>query len=292
MALGQAASRRRRALTRVAALIVLVVTGYLAMNPNPAAPDKTHIYREVAGHTLRLHAFSPYGASTAPRPAILFFHGGGWDQGEPDQFFPQCRFFVERGYRCFSAAYRLASKHGSTPSDSVQDAREAIRFLRRHAQTLGVNPDRVVAAGGSSGGHLAAALATAIPLPDTAADAGIPVRPDALVLFNPILNLAPGQPDHDRVADRWQSISPFHHVGKAMPPTLILSGDSDQEVPVATLEAFCADIRAKGGQCETHIYPGAGHGFFNVEVQGGRYFKATTQAVAEFLLRLGWQPDP
>lgn len=289
MAMGKAGAGRRN-VTLMITVAVLAVAGYFVM-VLPTSPDRILVYREVAGHSLRMELFSPRGALTSLRPAILFFHGGGWELGTPEQFFPQCRFFAAQGYTCLSAAYRLASKHGSTPSDAVQDAREAIRFVRRNAQALGVIPNRIVVGGGSAGGHLAAALATAIPLPDPGADAGTSVRPDALVLFNPILNLAPGQPDHAKVGDRWYALSPFHHVDNAMPPTLILSGDRDHEVPVATLEVFCRTVRAKGGQCATHIYPGTGHGFFNAGVQGGRYFKATTQAMADFLLRLGWQPD-
>lgn len=250
--------------------------------------DRVLVYKQVDGHALSLHFFAPHAHSrSTPAPVLLFFHGGGWQFGDPKQFFPQCRHFREMGYACVSAAYRIASVHGSTPADALQDARDAMRYLRRHAESLGLAADKIVAAGGSAGGHLAAALGTAVSLPDPGADSVISTRPNALVLFNPMLNLAPGQPDHEWVAAYWHAISPFHHVDGATPPTLILSGADDAEVPVSTVDAFCQLVRKQGGHCEAVIYPGAGHGFFNAGVGGGRYFTLTNQAVADFLGRPG-----
>lgn len=252
-----------------------------------SAADRVLVYKQVDGHALKLHFFAPHAPSRSTlSPVLLFFHGGGWQFGEPGQFFPQCRHFSKRGYACVSAAYRIASVHGSTPEDALQDARDAMRYLRTHATSLGLATDKLVAAGGSAGGHLAAALGTAVSLRDPGQAPWISTRPNALVLFNPMLNLAPGQPDHEQVAGYWREISPIHHVDAATPPTLILSGSDDAEVPVATLEAFCQSMHIQGGHCEMVIYPGAGHGFFNPEVEKGRFFPQTLRDMADFLDRM------
>lgn len=73
-----------------------------------------------------------------------------------------------------------------------------------------------------------------------------------------------------------------------MPPTLILSGTADAEVPVATVEDFCAAVRGAGGLCEAVLFDGAGHGFFNPGVEEGKFFEPVHAAAAQFLRRLGY----
>lgn len=261
--------------------------------PPAPMPDQVLTYKRIGSHALQLHVFRPHGtAPAAGSPAILFLHGGGWQFGDPRQFFPQCDYFRTQGMVCVSAAYRIASVHSSSPADALQDARDALRYLRRHAAALGLAADRIVAAGGSAGGHLAASLATAVPMPDANAGVSVSTRPNALVLLNPILNLAPGQPDHAAVAAYWRDISPLHHIDRVVPPTLILSGEADAEVPVATLKAFCRAMQQLGGHCEIQLYPRARHGFFNPEVDRGRYFEATNQAAVAFLRRQGFLSEP
>ena len=248
-------------------------------------PDAVLVYKQVGTQTLVLHLFRPPAAAPpGPRPALLLFHGGAWQHGDPSQFHPQCRHFSRLGLVCISAAYRL----GSTPADALQDARDAMRHLRRHAASLGIDAGRIAAGGGSAGGQLAAALGTDVPLPDADADPLAPTRPDALLLYNPMLDLAPGMPDHALVGDAWHLLSPRQHVGPGMPPTLVLSGGADPEVAVATVQGFCDAVRVHAGLCELQIYPDAGHGFFNASVDGGRHVQASLRDATEFLARLGY----
>lgn len=252
-------------------------------------PDQEITYKSIDGHGLALHVFKPHGSpGTGATPVLLFFHGGAWQYGNPNQFFPQCRHFSALGFTCISAAYRIASVHGTSPDEALQDARDAIRFIRRNARSLGINPAKVIACGGSAGGHLAAALGTAVDLPDPGADPLIPVRPNALVLFNPMLNLAPGMPDHELVREHWHAVSPFHHIDDLVPPTLILSGSADPEVSVSTVNEFCQSVQKRGGICDAVIYQGAGHGFFNHGQDKDHYFRLTNEAVTGFLKQLGY----
>jgi acetyl esterase/lipase len=251
-------------------------------------PDQEITYKSIDGDRIALHVFKPHGSpGTGTTPVLLFFHGGAWQYGNPNQFFPQCRHFSALGLTCISAAYRIASVHGTSPEEALQDARDAIRYIRRNARLLGIDPAKVVASGGSAGGHLAAALGTAVNLPDPGFDPQIPVRPNALVLYNPMLNLAPGMPDHELVGERWHDVSPFHHIDDLVPPTLILSGSADLEVSVSTVNAFCQSVQKRGGVCDAVIYQGAGHGFFNPENGQGHHFRLTNEAVTGFLKRLG-----
>ena len=245
-------------------------------------PDAVHVYKATQGGFLHLDHFRS--ERPGPMPALLLFHGGGWELGAPRQFHVPARALSQRlGLHVFCVEYRIHSRHRSSPADAVQDARDAIRHVRRHAAVLNVDPGRIAAGGGSAGGHLAACLGTGAGLADQDTDSSVSTRPQALILLNPMLDLSPGRPDHAQVAAHWQALSPHHHVGPGLPPTLVLSGTRDAEVPVATVQAFCARAHAVGSLCEAQFFEGAGHGFFNAEVASGRYVKPTWDAVERFL---------
>src|SRR5205823_3485066 len=114
------------------------------------------------------------------RPVIVFFFGGGWTQGKVEQFEPQAAYLAGRGLVAARADYRVNSRHGVTPDACVEDAKSAVRWLRLNAAMLGIDPERVVAAGGSAGGHIAACT-TCPGLDAEDEDAKVSSRPNALV---------------------------------------------------------------------------------------------------------------
>jgi acetyl esterase/lipase len=186
--------------------------------------------------------------------------------------------------------YRLIPKGDrGAPVVCVQDAKSAMRYVRSHAKELGIDPHRIAAAGGSAGGHLAAATALLPGLDDPDDDLAISPRPDALVLFNPVFNNGPGQWGHERVGDRFKEFSPAHNVTDKAPPTVVFLGDSDKLIPVQVVKDFQADMKKAGVRCDTHIYPGAGHGFFNKKPNNDpHWFKDTLTETDRFLTSLGW----
>ena len=124
------------------------------------------------------------------RPAIVFFFGGGWTSGKLEQFEPQASHLARRGMVAARADYRVKSRHGVTPKECVEDAKSAVRWMRANAAKLGVDPDRIVAAGGSAGGHIAACTAFSPGLDAEGEDANVSSKPNALVLFNPVLRFS------------------------------------------------------------------------------------------------------
>src|SRR5581483_11774750 len=121
------------------------------------------------------------------RPAIVFFFGGGWTNGKITQFEPQAKYLASRGMVAARADYRVKSRHGVSPRECVEDARSAVRWLRQNATRLGIDPDRIVAAGGSAGGHLAACTALSDGVDAADDDRTVSAKPSALVLYNPVL---------------------------------------------------------------------------------------------------------
>jgi len=260
-------------------LVVLAVKKLQWLEPRP---DDILLYAHAADTALRLHAFYPAGADTGGKvPALLLFHGGRWQYGGPHSLYPQCRYFAAQGIACFSAGYRLGAQSRVDVRGAIEDARLALLYLRDNARELGIDPDRLYAGGGSSGGHLAAALGAALP---TGADAEL--RPAALILYNPMLDLSPGKPDSHLVVDYWQTVSPLQRIDEAFPPTLILSGTEDPEVPGATVQEFCGKVRDHGGRCEARMYEGQSHGFYHYSDGRNPYFELTGDHILAFLASL------
>lgn len=244
------------------------------------------VYKKVADRELKLFVEKPADWKAADkRPAIVFFFGGGWVGGTPTQFKKQSEYLATRGMVGVCVEYRVIPKGDKGPPVvCCQDAKSAIRFVRGHAAELGIDPDKIAGAGGSAGGHLAAFTALVEGQDDPADDVKISCKPNALVLFNPVFNNGPGQWGHERVGDKYQDFSPTHHVTKSSPPTVVFLGDSDKLIPVSVLDGFAADMKKAGVRCEPHVYPKAGHGFFNKEP----YFTETLIATDKFLASLGW----
>jgi acetyl esterase/lipase len=265
---------------------------------------KVETYKTVGDTSLKLYVYQPDDwKADDKRPAIVFFFGGGWTNGSPRQFMPQCKYLATRGMVAIAADYRVASRHNVKAVECVKDAKSAIRFVRKNAARLGVDPDRIVAAGGSAGGHLAAACGTIANFDETNEDAGISSKPNALLLFNPAVVLAPVDGlvlDEKRLAERRgrmgtnpRDLSPYHHVAPGAPPTAIFHGKADKTVPYATVEAFAKAMKAAGNTCELFGYDDEGHGFFNYGRARNRMFVATLKEADKFLAKLGYlQGEP
>lgn len=239
---------------------------------------------------LKLRFVTPPQSVAGDRlPAIVFFFGGGWTHGNPTAFLRQAEYFSRRGMVAVLADYRTKSRHGVTPDRCVADARSVMRYLKTHAGEWRIDTARLAAAGGSAGGHLAAATALleGFDAPDD--DRTVSPRPSALLLLNPVLSNAPAPEGYgyDLVRPFFPAISPLHNVHGGAPPTLVMSGDKDRFVPISTVKAFARKMRKAGVPCEVEIYEGAGHGFFNYD-KSPMFFRRTLLRMDDFLVSLGF----
>ena len=247
---------------------------------------RVETYRKIDSTELKLWIFGESDPTTQ-KPAIVFFFGGGWNSGSPEQFESQARHFAQRGMIAITADYRVKSRQGVQVVECVKDAKAAIAWVRENAQRLGIDPDKIAASGGSAGGHLAASTGTISGI-------GSDERPNAMILFNPACTLAPiagWQPPGAKAglsAERFgveaQVISPAHHIGPHTPPTLILHGKKDTTVPYASVVAFESVMKKAERPCKLVGYDGAGHGFFN----RGEDYSKTLEEADSFLVELGW----
>ena len=262
-----------------------------SLPPQPVSIEgaAAHVYKTVSGSELRLHVFSPRNSTSKSRPAVIFFFGGGWTSGTVTQFVPQAKHLADRGMVAVVADYRVFGRHQTSPFEAVADAKSAIRWLRAHAVEFSVDPSRVAASGGSSGGHIALSAATFDSFDEPGENTKVNSKPDALVLFNPAVDTSHETPLVlvQRFGGRGRELSPLHAVRRGLPPTLILHGKADTTVPYADVERFCAESRALGNQCEVVGYEEAPHGFFNPG-RGGTWHFDTLREMDNFLTRLGY----
>lgn len=255
-----------------------------------AAPAESVVYKNVDGRELKLFIEKPAGwQATDKRPAIVFFFGGGWVAGSPNQFRLQSEYFASRGLVGIRVEYRVIPKGDQgPPTVCVQDAKSAMRWVRAHANELGIDPHRIAAAGGSAGGHLAAFTGLVPGLDDPKDDLSVSPKPEALVLFNPVFNNGPGQWGHERVGDRYREFSPAANITSNAPPAIVFLGRKDHLIPVKTVEDFQAGMKKAGVRCDVFFYDGQDHGFFNHEP----YRTQTLIEADKFLASLGWLQGP
>ena len=253
-------------------VLMLALAGGLAMasraapaqeGEGAAAATREYVYKKTPKGDLGMTVHFPPGWKAGEeRPAVVFFFGGGWAGGTIKQFADQAAYLASRGMVAARADYRVKSRQGVTPDACVEDAKSAVRWLRKKAGELGIDPNRIVGAGGSAGGHIAACAAMTPGLDAKGEDASVSSKPNALVLFNPVLDVrnlgrhAAGLGD-----DTVKAISPNLHVAKDTPPAILFYGTKDKFL--AHGQAMLAKSKEVGNRVELWTADGQPHTFFN-----------------------------
>jgi acetyl esterase/lipase len=221
-----------------------------------------------------LDILQPAAPSLADRPGVIVIHGGGWVQGEKERMLEDyCLPFVRHGMVVANIEYRLA-KSAPAPA-AVNDVLKAAQWFHDHAAEYRVDRNRIVAAGGSAGGHLA--LLTA--MTPASADLGPSIKIAAVIDFFGIANVAdrlagpnqqestgiwiPEQPGRMELARR---LSPITYVRKGLPPILVLHGDADSTVPYEQSVELVKALKNAGDDAELITVPGGEHGFTPAEM--------------------------
>ncbi len=267
----------------------LNVNRFLDNQPLEKEGARREVFKIVGRDTLYLYIFEPEGHKKGDKtPAIVFFHSGGWRKGHSTQFEMQSRYLASRGMVAIEADYRTMIRDSITPFECVMDAKSAVRYLRKNADGLGIDPDRLAAGGGSAGGHLAAACGHLDGLEHQDEDLNISSVPNALVLFNPVFDNGPQGYRYDLFGDRYMEISPVHNVRKDAPPAIVMLGDQDVNLSLASARFYEQEMNKAGNRCEVIIYEGQSHGFFNRGKGGYEMYSSTVWEMDRFLGELGY----
>ena len=222
-------------------------------------PEKI-LYKNTNEGELNLFVYKPSEFDIKKKySCIVFFHGGGWNSGNPEQFDRQSRYFASRGMVAVSVEYRIRNVHGTSPIQAMEDAKSAIRFIRSNAKLLSIDSNKIAAAGGSAGGHLAAVAGNIDLFDNSNEDLTISSKPNLLILYNPVLHNGRKWPWIDNPSNA----SPYENISKGAPPTIILTGTEDKIVPVELIKSYKKRMESIGSRCDLILYEGAEHAFFN-----------------------------
>ena len=252
------------------------------------------VYKTIDSFKLTIDIF--YTKQTLEREnntAIVFFHGGGWAYGTPDEFFTTCERYAKMGLVTFSVNYRLSIENGVTPHpdispiESLMDAKSAMRWVRGNAERFHIDRNKIVAAGQSAGGHLALSTAMIDDYNEKSDDPGVSCSPNAVLLFSAAVNAVEAWCDRllgDRREKIW-SISPAHNIRKGLPPMIEFHGIDDEQVPKWTVQYFQTAMEKEGNYFEQHMYDGRKHYLGDGNPEYSRYYDDEILKITDEFLR-------
>jgi acetyl esterase len=268
---------------RLIGVVLLTVFSFAQLFAQTYKVEKSNfVYKNIDGIALEMIIYKPWVPSGVKLPAIVFFFGGGWVSGNPGQFDLQAEYLATRGIVAICPEYRTESRHSTTPFESVKDAKSAMRYLKIHWEDLGIDTSKIVASGGSAGGHLAACTAVISNINESTDDLNVSSVPLALVLFNPVVDTGKKGYGQKKMSGREFEISPVHHITANVPPTLIMHGKSDKTVPYENVVRFNYLMKQQNNKCTLVGYKKQEHGFFNYG-KNPKYFKKTLSKTETFL---------
>lgn len=246
-------------------------------------PHAQHVYKGAGRDAVRLFSWRPEDWTPGGNhAAILFIHGGRWSREDATGVYRICSWYSRQGMVAFAMEFSRNPADSQYIARGVVDSRNAFQWIRANAQELGVDTTRLFAGGNSSGGHLAATLATIrCPLPDLSCQDPYPV-PAGLLLFNPAVEL-----DSTLLKAAalpfpllpLESLSPYHRIHRDHPPTLILHGTEDKDVPITYSRRYVKRLRKSGVRARLEEVSGAHHGFFKTS----DHFESSMQRGLRFL---------
>lgn len=251
------------------------------------------IYSQIKGpravRQLRMSFLIP--RTTAPKPAIVYFPGGGFTSADHEKFIEMRMALAQAGFVVAAAEYRVVPDTFPAP---VQDGKAAVRYLREHAAEYGIDPQRIGVLGDSAGGYLAQMLG--VTNGDKAFDKGDYLSQSSdvqavvtLYGISNLLNIGAGFPDKTQAVHRSAAAteallvngaafrdfpgaaidkdekkalyaSPMGHINGKKPPFLIMHGSADTLVsPVQSAQLFKA-LKEGGNPAEYVLLEGANHG--------------------------------
>lgn len=265
------------------------------------AKPKEVTYKTIDDDGLKLFVFEPNDFKpTDKRPAVVFIHGGGWKQGNPDQMMPLARYFATRGAVGISVQYRLAKERGGTTIyDCLADCKSAVRYIRANAAKMGIDPNQIALGGDSAGGHLAAAVGILRDFDDAKDDSNVSCVPNAMILLNPVVDMTtvpwlkevPGYvagSSSETPAERLKGMSPIAEIRKNLPPVLLMHGTADKVVPIEQAERFDKEYVKAGNTCKFISMDGVDHAFAIVGYGKPAQIVQTLTEIDKFLADMKW----
>lgn len=225
---------------------------------------------------LSLHLLRPFYEikSWKKRPLLVWIGGGAFRNSTPASCIPQLTEYAKRGYVVASIGYRVSSD-SHFPSQ-VQDVKAAVRFLKTHHETYGIDPDRIVVAGHSAGAYLAAMIGATegVELFETdewreassSVKGVVCMSGGDFLMQNKEENKRPLLPlelflGYNFVDDweRGKAASISHYLNDNTPPFMLIHGENDDTIPVNSSRLLYRALTNAGVEADFYEIQGAGH---------------------------------
>ena len=227
-------------------------------------PGKRFVYKQSkdAPEDMEIYFPKDWNPSGRKVPGVILFHGGGWTGGALKQFQYACHYFASRGLVAATVNYRMLKKNESkklsddklnTKRTCITSAKSAIRWMKQHADELGIDPKRIITGGGSAGGHIAVLATTNPGLNDPDDPKDVDTSVVAYMLFNPAFS-AKDAPDTE--------VDVLNYLKADLPPAIFFFGTVDSW-KIGSDEVL-KKLKALGNTtAELWIAEGQKHSFFN-----------------------------
>lgn len=240
------------------------IMGATCVEPLSSGPYENIQYGQSDGETLLMDAFVPEG--TEPHPVVILVHGGGWGSGDKQDMDFLYESLSNAGFTWFSINYRLAPQY-RWPA-CLDDVNTAIGWVKSHASKYRGDPNQIVLAGYSAGGHLACLAAV---------QANEITRVQAVVGFAPPTDMEADTERRGGLSISMQNLlgrpkevdqetqlilrhlSPIQYVNAPLCPFLLIHGTEDKSVPYSQSVNFQAKLREHDIPCDLITIKGAPH---------------------------------
>ena len=251
-----------------------------ALKKVPVYPKTVAVLKDVAylGGTRKEKAdiYSPLDHDKSkPLPGIIVIHGGGFNDGDKarGRELNISENLTLKGYICMSINYKLRRTQGQvTWPQCVYDAKAAVRYLRKEAANLGVDPEKIGVIGCSAGCNLSMMLATTGAADGFDAVKGEPYQDvssrvacavgfyGAVDLMN-YHDMKMFAKTREEAPELYKKGSPITYLDAKDPPMLLVHGTADVTVPLSQSETYLKVAKAQGAPCVLEVIPDAPHTF-------------------------------
>lgn len=250
----------------------------------PDAPDDVIFERDIPyrkGHDRWvLNVIRPREDSTKPRAVVVLVHGGGWSMGDHYRFSRMGFTFAQKGYVVVTPTYRMI-REAPFPA-CLHDVKNAIRWVRAHAEKYNIDPNRIGAYGNSAGGTLALTAAITNKEDDLEGDGSFLKFSSALQAV--VCSGAVGDMSHSnhsklaatvyrnlagakkrgtpesQIKAVMRRASPSSYVRKHVPPIMLVHGAKDTIVFIDSTDVFAKQMKEAGADITYLRFKDAGHG--------------------------------
>ena len=217
--------------------------------------DCNIVFTQPGCEPVTLDMYRPCSLARKPAPCIVLIHGGAWRVNTKEWFAPHAVYLARAGYVTVTINYRKLPKH--SVDKCIEDAKSAILWIRKNSCSLGIDPNRIGALGGSAGGHLVAILATT---PERECRVNAAVGFATADLGHPAL--APFHQELELSTDRASELGAYSNISSDSAPLLLVHGTDDDAVPSRVSQDIHKRYKERGARSELRLLQGYHHVFY------------------------------